>query len=63
MNVNPIKTFINLSTKDLQKAITFFKHIGFSFNLQFTDDTAACMVINDQTYAMLLTKDHFKNFT
>lgn len=56
-------TFINLSVSDLKKSMNFFNEMGFSFNMQFTDENAACMVINDNTFAMLLTEAHFKNFT
>src|SRR5690606_26912691 len=59
----PNMTFINLPVKDLKKAMDFFSHIGFTFNSQFTDDNAACMVINEQTFAMLLTEARFKDFT
>src|SRR5262249_17399733 len=33
------------------------------FNPKFTDATAACMVISDDIYAMLLTEAKFKEFT
>ncbi|MBW8349873.1 VOC family protein [Bacillus sp. IITD106] len=56
-------TFINLPVKDLKKTMDFFTHIGFTFNPQFTDDKAASMVINDNTYAHFLTEAFFKNFT
>jgi uncharacterized protein len=55
--------FVNLPVKDLAKSITFFKALGFAFNSQFTDETAACMVISDDIYAMLLTHDKFRQFT
>ena len=57
------KIFVNLPVKDLAKSIAFFKAIGFSFNAQFTDKTAACMVMSDEIYAMLLTHDKVKQFT
>src|SRR5215510_16459580 len=57
------KIFVNLPVKDLAKSIAFFKAIGFSFNPQFTDKTAACMVISNEIYAMLLTHDKVKQFT
>ncbi|WP_062051910.1 VOC family protein [Bacillus sp. JCM 19034] len=63
MTFQPSKTFINLPVSNLQKTIDFFTNIGFTFNPHFTDDNAACMVINDHTFAMLLTHSHFKNFT
>ena len=49
------KIFVNLPVKDLKRSMSFFKELGFQFNPQFTDDTAACMVIEDDIYAMLLT--------
>ena len=57
------KIFVNLPVKDLDKSMGFFKAIGFSFNPQFTDKTAACMVMSDDIYAMLLTHDKVKEFT
>lgn len=57
------KIFVNIPVKDLQKSIRFFEHLGFSFNPQFTDETAACMVISDSIFAMLLTYPKFQQFT
>jgi uncharacterized protein len=57
------KIFVNLPVKDLERSMSFFKQLGFKFNPQFTDDTAACMVIADDIYAMLLTYAKFKTFT
>ncbi len=60
----PSKIFVNLPVKDLKKTMDFFTHLGFSFNLQFTDEKAACLVINDGSiYAMLLTEPMFQTFT
>jgi hypothetical protein len=59
----PTKIFVNLAVKDLDKSISFFKALGFTFNPQFTDQTAACMVISSDIYAMLLTHEKFKQFT
>lgn len=57
------KIFVNLPVKDLEKAKTFFGKLGFAFNAQFTDETAACMVVSEDIYVMLLTHDKFKLFT
>lgn len=57
------KIFVNLPVKDLKKTISFFEQIGFGFNPQFTDDTAACMVIGEGNFAMLLTYGKFSQFT
>ena len=57
------KIFVNLPVKDLGKSIDFFKKLGFSFNAEFTDETAACMVVADDINVMLLTHEKFKVFT
>jgi predicted lactoylglutathione lyase len=56
------KIFVNLPVKDLKKSMSFFTELGFSFNQQFTDENAACLVISDQIYAMLLVEKFFKTF-
>lgn len=57
------KVFINLPVRDLKRSMEFFGRLGFEFNPKFTDDKAACMVINGEAYAMLLTEPFFKTFT
>lgn len=55
--------FVNLPVKDLNRSKEFFAKLGYSFNPKFTDATAACMVVSDDIYAMLLTEAKFKEFT
>ncbi|MEW2415184.1 VOC family protein [Streptomyces sp. NPDC046866] len=55
--------FVNLPVKDLEASKAFWARLGYSCNPQFTDDTAACLVISDTIYAMLLTEPRFKEFT
>jgi uncharacterized protein len=55
--------FVNLPVKDLNQSIDFFTKLGFSFNPQFTDETATCMIVSDDIFVMLLTQDKFKSFT
>ena len=55
--------FVNLPVADLARARGFYEAIGFSNNPQFSDDTAACMVLSDAIYVMLLTHDKWKGFT
>lgn len=55
--------FVNLHVKDLKKSVDFFTALGFSFNPQFTDETATCMIIADNIFAMLITEARFKEFT
>lgn len=57
------KIFVNLPVKDLNISKEFFTKIGFSINAQFTDETAACVVISEDIYAMILTHEKFKEFT
>ena len=57
------KIFVNLPVKDLQASIAFFTQLGYTFNPQFTDETATCMIISEDIYAMLLTHEKFKTFT
>ena len=57
------KIFVNLPVKDLKKSMEFFRKLGYTFNAQFTDETAACMVIAEDIFAMLLTEAKFKGFT
>ncbi|WP_027368105.1 VOC family protein [Desulfocurvibacter africanus] len=55
--------FVNLPVKDLDKSKEFFSKLGFGFNEQFTDENAACLIIGENIYAMLLTEPLFKTFT
>jgi predicted lactoylglutathione lyase len=55
--------FVNLPVKDLAFSMAFFRALGWTFNSQFTDETAASLVISDTIYAMLLTHDKYRQFT
>ncbi len=55
--------FVNLPVKNLQASLAFFRQLGFSFNEQFTDDNAACLVLGENIYSMLLQENYFKTFT
>lgn len=57
------KIFVNLPVKDLNRSVEFFTKLGYTFNKQFTDETATCMVISEDIFAMLLTEPKFKQFT
>jgi len=57
------KIFVNLPVKDLKKSMEFFAKLSYTFNPQFTDETAACMVVGQDIFAMLLTEAKFKEFT
>jgi len=59
----PRKIFVNLAVRDLKRSKEFFSALGFSFNPKFTDDNAACMIVSDEAFVMLLTQPFFKTFT
>ncbi|WP_164008331.1 VOC family protein [Pyxidicoccus trucidator] len=54
--------FVNLPVESLGRSVEFFKQLGYTFNAQFTDQNATCMVISESIYVMLLVKDYFKTF-
>lgn len=56
------KIFVNLPVRDLDRSMAFFRALGFEFNPQFTNEKAACMVISDDNYVMLLTEPFFATF-
>ena len=57
------KIFVNLPLKDINKTVEFFTKLGFTFNPQFTDENATCMIIGDNMFVMLLVEKFFKTFT
>ena len=57
------KIFVNLAVRDLNRSKQFFSALGFAFNPQFTDDKAACMIVSDEAFVMLLTEPFFRTFT
>jgi len=55
--------FVNLPVKDLKRSVNFFTALGYSFNPQFTDENATCMIVGDNIFVMLLVESFFKTFT
>ena len=55
--------FINLPVDDLERSMAFYQALGYSINPDFTDETAACVVVSDTIYVMVLTKAKFAEFT
>jgi hypothetical protein len=55
--------FVNLPVKDLNRSVGFFTALGYTFNPQFTDENATCMIIGENIFAMLLVEGYFKTFT
>ena len=57
------RIFVNLAVQDLDRSVAFFTKLGYTFNPQFTNEKATCMVISDTIYVMLLTRTFFQTFT
>lgn len=55
--------YVNLAVRDLKRTKEFFTKLGLEFNPKFTDDNAACMIVNEGAYVMLLGETFFKTFT
>jgi len=55
--------FVNLPVKDLERSKKFYTGLGYQLNPQFTDDKAACVVISETIYVMVLLEEFFKTFT
>ncbi len=58
----PRLLFLNLPVADLAASRRFFVGLGFEFNERFCDEGAACMVISDRAYVMLLQRERFAEF-
>ena len=54
--------FVNLPVSNLQKSVEFFSKLGYTFDPQYTDENATCMIIADNIFAMLLVKPFFESF-
>ncbi|MEZ5284630.1 MAG: hypothetical protein R2712_07460 [Vicinamibacterales bacterium] len=64
MSVSPSrKLFVNLPVRNLERSKAFFTALGFGYNAQFTDEKAACMVLSEDAFVMLLAEPFFKTFT
>jgi len=63
MASQPRMIFVNVPVADLPATKAFFSALGFEYDAKFTDESCACMVINDQAYVMLLDRRRFADFT
>jgi len=57
------QAFLTLAVAELGRSVAFFQALGFERNAQFSDATAACMVISPALSVMLTTHDKFRQFT
>ncbi|MFE9582577.1 VOC family protein [Nocardia sp. NPDC006044] len=54
--------FLNLPVAELNRSKDFYEALGWKVNQEFTDDNAACIVIDDNICLMLLTTQFFTTF-
>lgn len=55
--------FVSIPVADLERSKAFFAKLGFSFNPGFTDETAACMLVGEHAFVMLLSRERFAELT
>ena len=56
--------YINLPISSIEQTRSFWTKLGFSFNEQFSDEKALCLVLNEGLiYSMLITHEFFSTFT
>jgi predicted lactoylglutathione lyase len=55
--------FVNMPVADVERSRAFFAELGFSFNPMFSDETAACMLVGEDAFVMLLGREKFAEFS
>lgn len=55
--------FVNLPVSDLTKSVAFYEAIGGTKEPKFSNNDAAMIKFSDVVNVMLLTHDHYKQFT
>lgn len=51
--------FVTLPVADLERSKAFFAELGFGFDPMFSDDSAACMLVGEDAFVMLGTREKF----
>ncbi len=54
--------FVNLPVTDLERAKAFYTGLGFGYNAQFSDDTAASVTVVENIVVLLLSREKFAGF-
>src|SRR5215467_8345669 len=55
--------FVNMPVTDVERSKAFFGALGFSFNPMFGDESAACMLVGEHAFVMLLSREKFAEFS
>ena len=54
--------FVNIPVVDLERSKAFFSKLGFSYDEAFTSETAACVLVGEQAFVMLLSRETFAQY-
>ena len=54
--------FVNLPVTDVARSRKFYEALGYTINEQFSDPTAACVVVSDTIFFMILNHERFQGF-
>jgi predicted lactoylglutathione lyase len=55
--------FVNLPVRDLKASTDFYAALGGKLNPQFSGEKSSCMMLSDTIFVMLLTHEHYRQFT
>ena len=58
----PQMIFVNIPVTDVARSRKFYEALGYKINEQFSDATAACVVVSDAIYYMILNHEKFASF-
>ena len=58
----PQLVFVNIPVTDVARSRTFYEALGWTINEKFSDPTAACVVVSDTIYFMILNHERFQGF-
>lgn len=59
----PKMIFVNLPVTDIPRSRAFYQALGFTINEQFSGEGAACVVVSDTIYFMILNHESFQGFS
>ena len=55
--------FVNVPVADVERSKAFFEKLGFAYDPALTDETAACMLVGEHAFVMLLSREKFAEFS
>ena len=58
----PQMIFVNFPVSDVARSRKFYEALGYTINEQFSDETAASVVVSDTIYFMILNHERFQGF-